>query len=389
MNNDLEQLEDNIEKLEVLDITSENNNSDVLEEYDDEKLLKAFIGNNYSKISTNNFSFSGFFFNFYYMYYRKMFLFGFLFYLLAIVLFKIFGNNLIIDLIYCVLVGIFVNKIYLFYAKKKIVKIKKNNHGKALDELMFICSKKGGTGVGSIFIGLLIQIVIATLITTIYSKINSSESFIDMLKPSNWFIHTAEIEDDEDKNSPLYFKDAATIKDVTIGARLCRDSRCEFSIQKDDAIEQFVFKANNIEMFRLFSFYSDFIKVDIYCDKIKGQKVIKYYKVYSKSTYEDITDVTSKEELETKLKLYPKGEYTDTFTLLGVQSSYLKYIDRKFNTVIKYLFKNNGNNQEYVMNYLVPYEESIPDLIIGNTYTISFTAFEDGGIYTIEITKIL
>ena len=52
--------------------------------------------------------------------------------------------------------GLFVNKIYLYYANKKIDKIKLNNNQKDINELKNICAKKGGTSIGQIFLGLFI-----------------------------------------------------------------------------------------------------------------------------------------------------------------------------------------------------------------------------------------
>lgn len=95
----------------------------------DEELLKSFVGNNYEKIATRTFNFAGFFFMTFYMFYRKMFLYGILLFLVNLVVLNLI-NNVIITLLFNVAVGILVNKVYLFYAKRKIEKIKLQNSEK-------------------------------------------------------------------------------------------------------------------------------------------------------------------------------------------------------------------------------------------------------------------
>lgn len=96
----------------------------------DEELLKAFIGDNYDKITTQDFNFAGFFFWEFYMFYRKMFLYGLIAFIVNLILVnvtKYFIVNVTVNfIVYCLLFGFafgfFVNKIYLYYAKKKLLK---------------------------------------------------------------------------------------------------------------------------------------------------------------------------------------------------------------------------------------------------------------------------
>ena len=53
----------------------------------DDELLKEFIGKNYEKITTRRFNIAAFFFNSLYMFYRKMFGYGILTYLIFLVLY--------------------------------------------------------------------------------------------------------------------------------------------------------------------------------------------------------------------------------------------------------------------------------------------------------------
>ena len=92
-----------------------NNNS-----YNDEDLLKAFIGNNYEKITRSPFNLAGFFFTSLYMFYRKMFLYGLLAFLINLVILCL-ANNYLVTYAFNVIVGLFINKIYLSYVKKGLL----------------------------------------------------------------------------------------------------------------------------------------------------------------------------------------------------------------------------------------------------------------------------
>lgn len=92
-----------------------NNNS-----YNDEDLLKSFIGNNYEKITRSPFNLVGFFFTSLYMFYRKMFLYGLLAFLINLVILCL-ANNYLVTYAFNLIVGLFINKIYLSYVKKGLL----------------------------------------------------------------------------------------------------------------------------------------------------------------------------------------------------------------------------------------------------------------------------
>lgn len=149
----------------------------------DEELLKSFIGNNYDKITKKPFNFAGFFFTTFYMFYRKMFLYGLFGFVINLILLNIVTNpiiSLILVLLVSLLVGLLINKIYLCYAKRKVNKIKLNNAQKSMEEIKGICSIKGGTSIGKIFIGFLVEICIALLLLIIMSFIGLKSMFGDL-----------------------------------------------------------------------------------------------------------------------------------------------------------------------------------------------------------------
>lgn len=147
---------------------------------DDSDLLEAFIGENYNKITTRVFNFSGFFFSSLYFFYRKMFVYGILLFLINLLINTLF-NQQIVFLLFNILCGFFVNKIYLFYANRKIEKIKRKNPNMSISELMSLCSRKGGTSLGKAILGLLLQIGVGFLILIISLLLGITSIFTSLI----------------------------------------------------------------------------------------------------------------------------------------------------------------------------------------------------------------
>ena len=152
----------------------------------DDELLKEFIGKNYDKITTRKFSFSGLFFSFGYMFYRKMFLYGFVLSVIELIIVNFVPATIssIITLVIMVLCGLFVNKLYVGYAKKKIEKIKLENRNKDFSSLKTLCMMNGGTSIGKIFLGLLAEIGVALVIGIIVAVVgfkNTANNFLNNL----------------------------------------------------------------------------------------------------------------------------------------------------------------------------------------------------------------
>lgn len=147
-----------------LDQPSTNNQDNFSK--DDMELLKAFIGNNCEKIITKPFNFAGFFFNSFYMFYRKMFAYGIITYLIIFAL-MVFVKSNVVNLVVVIILGFVVNKIYISFAVNKITKIKQENPNKDINELKSICASKGGVSVGNIFLGLLTTLAISIIIAVV------------------------------------------------------------------------------------------------------------------------------------------------------------------------------------------------------------------------------
>ena len=163
----------------IVDNTLINQNFSTVNQTNNEELLKSFIGNNYGKITTKPFNFAGFFFTTFYMFYRKMFGYALLVFLIDIIILNVIKISAV-TLVFNVLVGLFVNKIYLFYANKKITKLKLQNPQKNTEELKKICAAKGGTSVGSIFLGFIVELALAIILLITLSIFGVASAFSNL-----------------------------------------------------------------------------------------------------------------------------------------------------------------------------------------------------------------
>ncbi len=140
-----------------------------------EDLIEAFIGANYNKIRNNIFNFSGFFFSYLYLFYRKLFLYGILLFSFTTII-NVFVKNIFPGMVINAIIGLLFNKAYLYYAKNKILKIKNQNPNLNNEELKKICSIKGGTSIGKLFLGFITEIIIAIIILVIAIMVGFSNT---------------------------------------------------------------------------------------------------------------------------------------------------------------------------------------------------------------------
>ena len=177
-------------------------------ENNNEVLLKKFIGNNYDKITTRMFNIPGFFFTSFYMFYRKMYFYGVVVFLIEFLLSNLL-NNVYISLIINILVGIFVNKIYVSFAKNKINKITSDNKGNE-EEINKKCEQIGGVSVAGIFIGLLIDIVISAILTFVLISVFGFQS-------NSFYSFSSFIENNEERDIEIYTNEEEYVPGVYSG----------------------------------------------------------------------------------------------------------------------------------------------------------------------------
>ncbi len=349
----------------------------------DEELLRAFIGNNYDKITTKRFNFAGFFFTTCYLFYRKMFLYGLLFFLINFVIVNII-KSFIINLLLCIVVGFFVNKIYLHYAKKKIAKIKLENPQKNIEELKSICSNKGGTSVGKIFLGFLAEIGISLVILIVVIIAGFGSIIGSLFDIDKWNITINDNENNSNLNNSSSTKDGILLEDVIVSGHSCFGSKCNISIKKANDTIDYVLDVDNSDLIISLNNYSDYVKLDIYYTEDKKEKIIINYKIYLRSTNEDISNIKTEKELRDKLGLYSIGTHTASLTLLEIGKTGVGFDNDTSYTYIEYTFVDSKNN-EYEMRYINP--KNI-NLIEGNKYMVTFEVVEDTFGYEFNIKSI-
>lgn len=131
----------------------------------DDKYIKAYVGENYSKIKKQKFSFPALIFGPWYLLYRKVW--GYAIALLIISIAAVILLNDYADIVNTI-ISIFVafkfNSIYMKQAENHVESIKQQNLDKSTLELLEVCKKKGGTskkGIIITIVGLIILTVFA------------------------------------------------------------------------------------------------------------------------------------------------------------------------------------------------------------------------------------
>lgn len=345
----------------------------------DEELLKSFIGNNYEKITTRPFNFAGFFFTTFYMFYRKMFGYALLVFLLNLIVLNVI-NNFVVTLVFNVLVGLFVNKIYVSYAKKKINIIKSSNSQMNAEELKGICSTKGGISVGKIFLGFFTELGIALVILFAMTLIGIGGTFGQLLNSSNWNITINDGSNNTNNNSSN--GTGTLVEDVSVNGHSCINSKCNVTIETSDGnSEDYKLGISNSKLFNNLEYYKDYIKLNIYYTKTSNTRTIVDYKIYSKSTKEEISAVKSESELRNKLGLYSKGTHTAKLTLKKIGTTGVGFKDDNSYTYTQYTFMDD-KNIEYEMEYINANGDL--NLTEGTKYNVTFEVSE--GIFEYEFT---
>ena len=126
----------------------------------DEYLINSYIGKNAEKLKNRGFSINTFFFGSLYILYRKMWLFGFIWLAISIIsnmfLPSVSGY---IATITNIIASTQFKKYYLKHVEEQVDKIKSENPDKTKEQLMMICSQKGGTTVVPVIIAIILYCI--------------------------------------------------------------------------------------------------------------------------------------------------------------------------------------------------------------------------------------
>lgn len=146
----------------------------------DEDYTTTYVGNNYKTISERKFSFSAFFFDFFYLLYRKMWLYGFGL-LISYIIVCIFAIKFLVVyvIIMKIVLGLSFNKLYIQHINQKINKIKEENNNKQSLEILNICKKKGGVSVGTVVISSILAVIVIITLILIYIGYIINQKFVN------------------------------------------------------------------------------------------------------------------------------------------------------------------------------------------------------------------
>ena len=360
----------------------ENNNFDSInqlenvnnEQENDETLLRAFIRYEYEKLTTRKFNFAYFFLSIEYMAYRKMWPYIFP-YIIIIYISNFFMlmykmPTQVIGLILVALLitsGFFINRLYIYHSKKKVNKIKNKYQNVDFDKLVKICEKKGGTNIWHLILSWIVVPAVLTITAFLlnygiekiyYNKIKNAEPKVK----ENVILSTVKKTDD---GYEIIFKNENEEEGYLI----------EYE------------KVGYSDLNRMTE-YAEYIKLDIYYIKFFNNKVIVDYKMYTKDTNEDITNIEDTDELEEKLHLKDEKNYkTEIFTVISASEEKTGYIYGMPYSYKTYTLMDSNLNK-YKMDY---YSEKKP-LISGKKYEIYYSETKNyykGTTYKIISTELL
>ena len=188
---------------EILPTNGEGNDY-MTDEQKDEELLKAFIGPNYEKFG-KIFNWSAYVFTGLYFLYRKMILFTILIFIFQVLLLITF-KSLLTSLVMSVIVGFLANPLYIFHAKVKIDKIKRENPNADMHFYKQKCSSVGGTSfVYPIGLIILYALLYSWALKTLENAKTASILFDENVIISNDLDITVPEIFTEGKNSKPYF----------------------------------------------------------------------------------------------------------------------------------------------------------------------------------------
>lgn len=360
---------DTVSTLETIDsLNSDIPNKPNIPRNIDGDLLRAFIGKNFEKITSRKFNFSAFFFNVFYLFYRKMFAYGIIYFLLNFVVLNYISSEyggFILSLI----LGFVFNPLYLNFAKKKVATVKGANAGKTDGELIGICASKGGTSIPQIFLGILAELGVGILLITLSILLGIGGFIVDLVNPSNW--SSADISKDYSSYKKI------SLSDVSVGSYSCFGSKCTVMLTDASGNSGEYMTGNNI--ISNLSSYNDYVKLDIVYAADGDNKVITDYKIYRKLDNKNISYVKKENELRDLLGFPSLGEHTDSLTLTEVGTTGFGSDDSGSFTYTTYVFTNDSN-----IKMEMQYKNGTLNANVGGKYNVTYEVSE--GFYKYDYT---
>ncbi len=179
-------------------------------------------------------------------------------------------------------------------------------------------------------------------------------------------------------------------ENVTISGHSCvtidTSTKCTFSIvDANGQTGEYVLGTTNTEVFAVLSNYAEYVKLDINYSTSGSEKTITDYKLYLKSSNEDISAVQTEAELREKIGLFALGSHTETLTLSLIGTTGVGTKDGNSYNYTEYTFVDT-KGIVYVMKYINPASDLT--LTQGNQYTVVFEVVNEEFGYEYNISSI-
>ena len=160
------------------------------------------------------------------------------------------------------------------------------------------------------------------------------------------------------------------VENAIITESRCLNYKCSFIIKDStgNKNEYTIGIEDEVLLGRLIN-YNDYIKLNIYYNEGGSDRIIVDYKLFLKSTNEDVSDVKTEDELREKLGLFTIGTHTESLKLAKAGATGIGKRDNETYSYAIYTFVDN-KNYEYNMFYL----NGELNLIEGQNYNVTFEA---------------
>ena len=179
--------------------------------------------------------------------------------------------------------------------------------------------------------------------------------------------------------------DKILLENAKITGYQCLNSVCSVSIGDEEESSEYDLKITNSELFKALSDYNDYININVYYISSGDKNTIVDYKLFLKSSNEDISSITKEEELREKIGLFSTGTHVESLTLTKIGSEGFGSNDDGEYTYREYTF-TDAKNIKYEMKYKNP--DSSLKLTEGNKYTVGFEVVKDDFGYNYNISSI-
>ena len=240
---------------------------------------------------------------------------------------------------------------------------------------------KKGSNIGLIialaivaFFGLIFVLAIVRACSTVNRIIDTAESNIEEAKSNVEEAKSNMINSDTNSNKN---KESKLVENVKFSGYMCMDNQCQIVVITSNNEEATYYVDSSLKdtMKALVDYedYSNYVKYDIYYVEEGSNKKIVDYKIYLKTTKEDLTSSAKTEnDLRKKLGLFPEGTNTAvlTYSASGGSGSGTDENDKEY-TFEVYIFKDSKNVQ-YKMRSIN--DNGSLKLTAGKQYTVTFEA---------------